>query len=97
MEDGNVNEFLDSITRQDTAVLFRGKRYCFNPVSPTDEDPNYVLDIYIWSGRHDEDVTPVTAVSGASVSEYMEKFLKLPMWDGLTFWEAEKEMTWVDW
>ncbi len=97
MEGGNVNEFLDSITYQDTAVLFRGKRYCFNPISPISEESQYAWDIYIWSGKHDEDEIPVASFAGKSPEECLKKFLASPIWDGKTFWEAEQEMTWVDW
>jgi hypothetical protein len=97
MEDGNVNEFLNSITYQDTAVLFQGKRYCFNPMSPCEQHSDFIWDIYIWSGKHGEEEIPVASISGSSVDECMQKFLAAPLWDGKTFWQAQKEMTWVDW
>ena len=97
MRDGNINDFLNSITYQDTAVLFHGKRYCFNPINPSERQNFYCWDIYIWSGKDNEEGIPVITILGNSVAECMQKFLSTPLWDGKTFWQAEQEMTWVDW
>lgn len=35
-------------------------------------------------------------INGYTKQESLNAFLKEPFFDGKTFWEAEKEMEWVD-
>ena len=91
---GNANEFIDRIyTCQDTVFIFHSVKYWFQgymlddsvhmevfQVEPPVEDDNY----YVWE------------YNGDSISEGQEAFQNAPIFDGKTFWEAEKDIKWID-
>ena len=94
MINGNASEFIDRIyTCQDTVFVFHGVKYWFQgymlddsvhmevfQVEPPVEDDNY----YVWE------------YNGDSISEGQEAFQNAPIFDGKTFWEAEKDIKWID-
>ncbi len=91
MIDGNVNEFVDILSRGgELWFLFRGVKYFFqgwcepNGMHVFVIDTGSISDIYFWK------------TSSMRIEECMESFLSAPIWDGKTFWEVEHEMTWVD-
>lgn len=95
MKDGNVNEFLDKILYQEEAVIYHDRKYFFNP--GYDEAKGiYRLRIEIWDDN-DCFVEDVFYSTGKNQGENLQNFLSAPLWDGKTFWQAEQEMTWVDW
>lgn len=91
MINGNVNEFVDHIHYGDELVfLYEGKKYFLQGFKL---EGLYTLlldrwdppgDDYIWVGKGTDKAYPV------------EKFLNAPIFEGKTFWEAEKEIEWVD-
>lgn len=90
-----VNEFLDYMTRFECTLMFRGQRYFFNPIGKKGE--GFYLDIYL------EDLPPerddefyFQHIVGRSIIDCVRKMTDLPIWDGMTFWEAEREMSWAD-
>lgn len=42
----------------------------------------FLWDIYIWSGKYNEEGIPIITISGNSVAECMKKFLSAPLGDG---------------
>lgn len=95
MKDGNVNEFLDKILYQEEAVMFHGQKYFFNP-GYMENEKIYDLQIEIWD-EHDQFIKQVFYSKGQTQNDNLNKFLETPIWDGKTFWQAESEMTWIDW
>lgn len=95
MKDGNVNEFLGKILYQEEAVRFHDRKYFFNP-GYDEAKETYSLRIEIWDDN-DCFVKEVFYSTGQKQEENLQKFLAAPLWDGKTFWQAEQEMTWVDW
>lgn len=93
MEAGNVNEFLDKITYQDEVVLFHNEKYFFNITLDKQADVYCKFWIFVVDNQRNW-VRDAFEISGDTIAYCMEKFLKAPIWDGKTFWEAEKEMTW---
>ena len=50
----------------------------------------------IWD-EHDQFIKQVFYSKGQTQNDNLNKFLETPIWDGKTFWQAESEMTWIDW
>lgn len=93
MESGNVNQFLESITWQEEAVLFNGHKYFFNPHGSGEQA---VLEIQQWNLR-DEWELDFYRTTGVTSGECVKKMVGEPIWNGKTFWEAESEMRWIEW
>ena len=93
MEAENVNEFLESITWQEDIILFKGKKYFFNPCGYPDRA---VLDIQRLNLKNEWE-EDFYHVEGATTRECVTKMTAAPIWDGKTFWEAEPAMTWTEW
>jgi len=95
MEAGNVNEFLEKITYQEEAVLYKGRKYFFNPTG-NESVGRAKLDVDLWTNDNqwEQDVLHVEATTH---SECVKKMTAAPIWSGKTFWEAESEMTWTEW
>ena len=93
MEDGNVNEFLEKITYQEEALLFKGEKYFFNGWGPIGHAK---LDVELLD-QDDLWVRNVFHIEGRTMQECVDEMTKAPIWDGKTFWEAESEMTWTEW
>ena len=91
MINGNVNEFIDGLYYGDERIfMYKGQKFFVQGFSENGYSTIYLArweppcDDYIWVGKH-----PYGAYD-------VEAFLAAPIWDGRTFWEAEKEMEWVD-
>ncbi|MBO4510110.1 MAG: hypothetical protein J5718_02045, partial [Lachnospiraceae bacterium] len=56
------------------------------------DDGAYYFELQLWEPYADV----LWSVTGLSNQESLEAFLKEPLFDGKTFWEAEKEIEWVD-
>lgn len=96
MTSGNVRDFLDSFTYQSAALIFRGRKYFTDGVVFDNSSGKYEFSVDQWNGNN-EIVKRIFSGEGASVSECLEAFENARIWDGMTIYEAEKEMTWVDW
>lgn len=92
MEAGNVNNFLEEITWQEEVILFRGKKYFFNPCEHLGIGR---LEIQQWN-LNDEWESDFFYVEGRTTQECVNIMTAAPIWDGMTFWDAEPEMTWTD-
>lgn len=95
MEGGNVREFLDSFTFQSVAVMYKGKKF-FSDGIYKDINGNYRFTVDLWDNNNQYVSTVMNGI-GTSVSDCISQFEEAPIWDGKTFWDAEKGMTWVDW
>ncbi|MCR5670590.1 MAG: hypothetical protein K6G10_06255 [Butyrivibrio sp.] len=99
MINGNVKEFVDNLYYgSEMYFIFHDKRYFIqgwieNSVhylvldysyEGIDLPKNYAFEGYIWEHKSTE--------SG----ECVQAFLDAPIWNGKTFYEVEKEMTWID-
>lgn len=91
MINGNPNEFIDTIyTCQDIVFVYNNTKYWFqgyvNKGKVHMELFQYepARDGYIWE------------YNGKSLSEGQEAFQKARIFNGKTFWEAEKNIEWVD-
>ena len=91
MINGDVQEFVEWIHYGfDLIFTFRGRKYFMQGYVGDDGKHTTFLDQWeptrealIWEGKGDE-AYPV------------EEFLAQKLWDGMDFWEAEKEIEWVD-
>jgi hypothetical protein len=96
MRGGNVNEFLDHSTYEECAILYNGKKYFFHGLIRNERKNTYSYDIEIWNTNHHFEKR-VFDGEYSSCEECMREALKQPIFEGKTFWEAEKDMEWVDW
>ena len=92
MIDGNVNEFVDILSRGgELWFLFKGVKYFFQGWYEANGMHVFVVEAenlpdgqkYFWRK------------SSMKIEECAKAFFDAPIWDGKTFWEAEHEMTWV--
>lgn len=95
MEAGDVKEFLDNFSFQSVAVIYKGKKF-FSDGIYKDSNGNYRFTVDLWDDNNHYIATVMNGV-GISISDCISQFEEAPIWDGKTFWEAEKDMTWVDW
>ena len=95
MINGNVNEFVDGLYYGDERwFMFRGIKYFIQGWVKNEEftleleqmEPYLYQDRPLWTKTCNFDQR----------QEAVESFLKAPVFDGKTFWDAEQEMEWVD-
>lgn len=96
MQGGNVNEFVDHTTYEECAVIYKGKKYFFHGIIYDDESNCYSYDIDIWD-KNNCFVEQVFSEKKSSWQECLDEAQTKPIFDGKSFWEAEKEMEWIDW
>ncbi len=89
---GNVNEFLDRIySCQDTIYIYNGIKYWFQGYMINHDTIHMEIiqyqppnDKLIWS--HDD----------IDIEHCRKAFIKAQIFNGKSFWEAEKDIEWVD-
>ena len=92
MINGDAGDFVDRIySCQDTVFIYNGVKYWFQGYMPSADTVHMEViqidperDGYVWE------------YNGNSISEGQESFQKAPIFDGKTFWEAEKDIEWTD-
>ncbi|MGN1360124.1 MAG: hypothetical protein ACI4X9_06675 [Kiritimatiellia bacterium] len=72
--------------------MLSGERYFFNPIGYGDHATLTVFAIDDGGNW----VRDVLCVEGRSFIDCVRKMTDLPIWAGMTFWEAEREMSWAD-
>ena len=93
MIDGNVNEFVDILSRGgELWFLFHGVKYFFQGWY----EPTGIHVFVIETENASAQGKYYWETSSVRIEECAEAFFKAPIWDGKTFWEVEHEMTWVD-
>ena len=86
MVGGKPNDFLDRIySCQDTVFVYNGIKYWFQGYMP---DKNSVhMEIIQYQPSSEKDVWEY---DGATIDECLNAFVHAPIFNGKTFWEAEK-------
>lgn len=98
MKDGNVYEFLDHSSYEEVAVEYGGYKFFFYGLR---RDP--ITNLYSFTieryelGFNGAYIDTVYDKQAPSKKECMEQFYYSPLFDGKTFWELEKDMTWIEW
>ena len=96
MKGGNVNDFLDHIAYEEAAVGYNGKKYFFHGLLRNLNTGMYEFKIDLWDEK-DWYVETVYHATARTADECMNRFLNDPIIDGHRFWDAEKEMEWIEW
>lgn len=92
MINGNVREFVDGLYYGDErCFLYNGKKYFIQGYY---ENEKPMLEIHIFEPA---DNNFEWRVFSEDNNYPVDKFETAKIFDGKTFWEAEKEMEWVDW
>lgn len=96
MKDGNVYKFIDKTTFEECAVIYNGKKYFFHGLifDGVKSEYSYMVDIWDASNHYERTVFDKTAPTAEACLELAQNE---PIFDGKTFWEAEKDMVWVEW
>ena len=98
MRDGNVNDFLDHASYEEVAVEHGGYKYFFYGLRRDADTGMYSFAVDRFeTGQNGAYLETVYDKVAPSISECMEQFFRTPLIDGKTFWELEKDMTWVEW
>ncbi|MCR5309807.1 MAG: hypothetical protein K6E32_00150 [Lachnospiraceae bacterium] len=91
MINGSIDEFMDKLwSGEELIYTYRGKKYFSQGY--IDDEKKYVFELQMW----EPEIKTLWQVRGLSNQESLDVFLKEPLFEGKKFWEAEKEMEWVD-
>lgn len=91
MINGNIDEFVDKLWGGEEVIYtYNGKKYFSQGY--TQENGEYHFELAMWEPKTEV----LWEIDGHTNQESLDAFLKEPLFDGKTFWEAEKEMEWVD-
>ena len=86
MVGGKPNDFLDRIySCQDTVFVYNGIKYWFQGYMPDENSMHMEIIQYQPSSEKD-----VWEYDGATIDECLNAFVHAPIFNGKTFWEAEK-------
>ena len=95
MINGNANEFIDTLSYEDHYVIFDNKKYFLNGCQTEKNSCGKVisvkLEVYDLTNKR-----TVFSVSKTTNYECLVAFEKAKIWKKKTFWEAEKEIEWID-
>ena len=92
MINGNANDFLDGVYNlQELIHMYHGKKYFLQGYC-NENDSQYILEMQLWEPEE----KTLWKCEKPVLLECREEFLKTPLYDGKTFWEAESEIEWVD-
>jgi hypothetical protein len=93
---GNVNEFIDHTTYEECAVMYKGEKYFFHGLICDNKKNRYSYEIDLWdnAGNFIKNLFDKTFTSS---EECIKVAQEIPIFNGKTFWEAEKEMEWIEW
>ena len=96
MIDGNASDFVDKITFQEEAVIYKSKKYFFHGLIYDPESKNYSFETHLWDSNNNY-VDTVYKCVAETQDDCMEKVLNEPIIEGKCFWDIEQEMTWIEW
>ena len=96
MINGNANEFVDGLYYGDERwFMFGGVKYFIQGWVKNEE---FTLELEQMEPEPKQNRPLWTKTcSWDRKQEIVESFLKAPVFDGKTFWQAEQEIEWVDW
>ena len=97
MEAGNLKEFIDNLTVQDETVCYRGFLYHFYGVRFEPQRQVYYAMIDKFQDDMYHFIEAFYYHEEKTLGECLARLLEDQIWDGRSFYEAEREMTWVDW
>ena len=95
MEGGNINDFIDAFSYQSVAVIFRGEKYFSDGITTKQNGKHSFFIIKV--NDNGEFLKDIYEFEGNTTTDCIIAFENAPIWAGKTFYEAEKEMIWVDW
>ena len=95
MIDGNVYDFIDKLSYEDHYIVFKGEKYFFNGCQSTIDDDGKIVSVRL-EVYNLESSTTVFSTEQPTATECISEFENAKIWGGKSFWEAEKDMTWVD-
>lgn len=91
MINGNINEFVDKLwSGEELIYTYNGKK--FFSQGYIGEKGQYRFELQQW----EPEGKVLWSVEGCDHQSSLDTFLKQPLFDGKTFWEAEPEIEWVD-
>ena len=95
MHGGNVNDFLDHATYEEVAALYNGTKYFFYGLCYDEKTKLYsfVVERCNPDGSYAETIYDKTSTDREWC---LEQFIQTPIIDGKTFWQLEKDMTWIE-
>lgn len=97
MENGKVKDFVETMGHNDNIIEYKGKYYLFVGFDYKEDTKKYIFTIYEVGNKGYGDVlNTLFANEGDSPNNCVENFLNAKIWDGKSFYEAEKEMLWID-
>lgn len=95
MIDGDAHDFIDKLAYEDHYILFDSRKYYLNGCQMRKEDDGKAvsvrLEVYDLSSK-----TTVFSTVEESASACLVAFAEAKIWAGKSFWQAEKDMTWID-
>lgn len=100
MIDGNVNEFVDNLYYgSEMYFLYRDKKYFIQ--GWVKDSLHYLVLDYDYESEVFDSANPecnkyIWEYSSPDSRECVQAFLNAPLWDGKTFYDVEKEMTWTE-
>lgn len=95
MEGGKVSDFIDTFTYQSVAMKYQGEKYFSDGIVVM---PNGQYSFFIIKVTNDNQfISDVYSFVGKNITECLDAFESAKIWNGKTFYEAEKEIEWVDW
>ena len=95
MINGNANDFIDKLSYEDHYAIFDNKKYFLNGCQTKKDSCGNVISVRIEVYDLTNETT-VFSVTKKSVCDCLTAFKNAKIWNGKTFWEAEKEIEWVD-
>ena len=92
MIDGNPQEFVDTLYLGEEVIFeFHQQRLFAQGYNLSKNEAVFRIDRW-----RPEPLETVYESHGTSVSKCVERFLEEKFFDGRSFWEVEKEITWCD-
>jgi hypothetical protein len=93
---GDINKFVECLfLGEELDIVFEGKTYLMEG----GYDENKVAEMFVEeydNNNHENDHVIFETTSTKDLKECVEKFLEAPIWNGKKFWDAEKDMEWID-
>ncbi len=100
MKGGDADEFLDYLTDSDACVRHKGYVYHFSGLTyhPGRETYRVSVEKYRWTKEPYEDFMElVYTYESDNEDECLDHLAEDILWDGKSFYELEKALTWIDW
>ncbi|MCL2046044.1 MAG: hypothetical protein FWG88_06625 [Oscillospiraceae bacterium] len=94
MINGNVNEFLDTLSTGQELVFAYKNRKLF--LQGWYENGKHFMVLDQWESSIIPFEGYIWEVSADSMYECAEAFLDAPIFDGKKFWEVERQIEWLD-